>query len=579
MIDERRTPSRPRIAAAFGSLLFAGCYSGVGGPNASGDGSADAGEDADGDDDVGEDGDGDDGVPADELPSPTTRVFRLTHAQWDNTVRDLFYMAEPLGLSEEFRTDPAVGGFMFDNNALTLEVDQALWQGYQRAAADVAELVVADTTILEAILPPDAGDANARADQFVRELGARAYRRPLEEAEVTELVALWDAAPELYDGVDPFLAGVRLAIETMLQSPHFLYRVESSTTPDGDVIPLNGYEIASRMSYLLWNSMPDDDLFAAAADESLVERAEIEAQAERMLGDSRAVGVMHHFHDQLFELEKAAAAQPNATFYPGVSEQFGEHAAEETRMFVADQILARESSVLDLLTSNETFVNAELATIYGLQGEYGDAFVPATLDPEQRRGLLTLTAFLAGNATSVNPDPIHRGVFIAKRMACMVIAAPPNGVPPLPPPEGRSNRQTVEEHTQAEGTDCAGCHASIINPFGFPYENYDAIGAYRTKDGEFDVDATSSVALDGDIIPVANALALADVLGASPTVHGCYMNHWIEFANGRPLSETDLPLSTRLADESLTGDQPIKGLIVGLVTSKAFRNRATEELP
>jgi hypothetical protein len=578
MIDARRTPSRPRFAAVWCSLLLAGCYQGLDDPSASGGNSADAGEDAD--DDAGEGADdGDDGVPADELPAPTTRVFRLTHAQWDNTVRDLFYLAEPLGLAEEFRSDPSVGGFMFDNNALSLEVDQALWQNYRAAAGNVAELVTADQTILDGILPPDGGDAAARADQFVRELGRRAYRRPLEEAEVTELTALFGEAPELYDGMDPFLAGVRLAIETMLQSPHFLYRVETSTEPDGDVIPLGDFELASRMSYFLWNTMPDDELLDAAEAEALTAREDIETQARRMLADARAVGVMHHFHDQLLEVEKAAAAMPSPMFYPNVSTAFGEHAVEETRMFVDDVILGRDGTFVDLMTSNETFVNSELATIYGLQGEYGDEFVPATLDAAQRRGLFTLTAFLAGNSTSVNPDPIHRGVFIAKRMLCMVIAAPPDGVPPLPPPEGRSNRQTVEEHTQQPGSNCAGCHETLINPFGFPYENYDAVGAWRTVDNGFDVDASSEITLDGAVVQIPNALGLADALASSPTAHSCYMNHWIEFANGRPLTETDEPLSIRLGGESLADSQPIGELLVGLVTSKAFRNRATEELP
>jgi hypothetical protein len=577
MNDERRTPSRPRFAATVSSLLLlAGCYSGLDDSAASGGGDADAGEDA-GDDAADDNGNDDGGGSAAEMPTPTTRVFRLTHAQWDNTVRDLFYLAEPLGLAEEFRSDPSIGGFMFDNNSLSLEVDQALWQGYQRSAADVAELVTADTTILDNVLPPDAGDAQARADQFVRELGRRAYRRPLAEDEVTALVAVFDQAPELYDGMDPFLAGVRLAIETMLQSPHFLYRVESSTTVDGDVIPLGSFEMASRMSYFLWDSMPDDELLDAAEADALADAGAIEEHALRLLADPRAVGVVHHFHDQLLEIEKAAAAAPLASVYPNVPATFGESAVEETRRFVDGTILGKAGTVADLFTSNETFVNSDLATIYGLQGEFGDAFVPATLDSAERRGLLTLTAFLAGNATSVNPDPIHRGVFIAKRITCKVIAAPPNGVPPLPPPEGRSNRQTVEDHT-GQGT-CAGCHTTIINPFGFPYENYDAIGAYRTEDGEFNVDASSSVELDGALVPVANALELAEALSTSPGVHQCYLNHWIEFANGRPFSEGDEPLAVRLAGESIDEGRPIKELLVRLVTSKPFRNRATEELP
>src|SRR5690606_14280282 len=134
----------------------------------------------------------------------------------------------------------------------------------------------------------------------------------------------------------------------------------------------------------------------------------------------------------------------------------------------------------------------ELADIYGLDGSFDVEFQETRLDDTERRGVLTQIGFLASHATSRDPDPIHRGVFVAKRIGCMSIAAPPDSVPPLPDnPEGKSNRQLVEEHTQAEGTTCRNCHATVINPFGFAFENYDALGAYRDMDGEHEVDASS----------------------------------------------------------------------------------------
>ncbi len=574
----RTTAGFHRWLVVASVLAAPGCYTGVGDSAGGADGGADAGEGGT----AGTAGDADDageGPSGDELPAPTTRLYRLTHPQWENTVQDLFYLPEPTGLSADFRTDPSIGGFIFDNNAATLEVDQALWQSYQRAAVQVAEQVTTDPALLAAILPPDAGDAAARAQTLVQELGLRAYRRPLTDAEVDELVALFDAAPPLYDGVDPFTAGVRLLIETILQSPHFLYRVELSNTADGDVIPLGDFEIASRLSYFLWNSMPDDELLDAAADASLTDSDVLGEQTLRLLDDVRARAVVEHFHDQVFEVERFGNADPSPAFYPDAPANLGELATEEYKRYIEDVVFVRDGGIADMLTSNETFVNADVARIYGLPGTYGAEFEKATLDPTQRAGILTQLGFLVANATTANPDPIHRGVFVAKRLACMNIAAPPNGVPPLPPSEGRSNRQTVQDHTEQPGSSCVGCHLNIINPFGFPFENYDSVGAWRTEDGTFTVDPAATVLLDEESVPVANAVELAAALAASPSVHSCYMKHWVEFAFGRPSGDEDEAFASRVGEASQAGGMPVRELLVEIVKSNAFRNRAVEELP
>ncbi len=554
-----------------GIVAQAGCYTGLGDRN--GGGGADGGADGS---DAGDAGD-DAGV-ADELPAPSTRLYRLTHAQWENTVQDLFFLPEPTGLAQDFRTDPSVGGFVFDNNASTLEVDQTLWQSYQRAAVGVAEQVTSDPALLMAVLPPDAGDPAARTQQFVQEFGLRAYRRPLDATELAELVAVFESAPPLYEGVDPFTAGVRLTIETVLQSPHFLYRIETSAEAAGDMIPLGQYELAGRLSYFLWNSMPDEELFEAAADAALADVDSLVDQASRMLADPRARGVVEHFHDQVFEVERFQNAAPSPAFYPDAPANLGDLATEEHRRFIEDVVFERDGGIVELLTSNETFVNDEVARLYGIEGTFGAEFTKVTLDPEQRGGLLTQLGFLVANSTTANPDPIHRGVFVAKRLACLNIAAPPDGVPPLPPGDGRSNRQTVEDHTEQPGSSCVGCHSTIINPFGFPFENYDSVGAWRVEDNGFPVDPKTTVNLDGDSMPIGSAVELAQALAASPTVHSCYLEHWVEYAFGRPVAPEDEAFTTRVGELSQAGSMPVKELLVALVTSNAFRNRATEEL-
>lgn len=516
-----------------------------------------------------------------ELPVPSPRFYRLTHKQWEHTVRDLFNLSQETGFSEQFRSDPKVSGFIFDNNALSLEVDQALWSGYQRAAADVAELVTSDPQITAELFPPDGGDPVARRETFAREFGKRAFRRPPTDAEVQTLVGLFTGALELYpDLSDEFQAGARMVIETVLQSPLFLYRIELSTEIADEVIPLNSWEVAQRMSYFLWDSMPDEELFAAAEAGMLTDPVAVEDQARRMLTDIRAQEVVLDYHHQLLEVEKFLSIAPSDVFFPDISGDLGSYAIAEHDAFLQEVMIAREGSFSDLLTSTTTFVNADLAAIYGLEGAYDNNFVEAELDAATRAGIFTQIGFLAANSSSVNPDPIHRGVFLAKRMSCLTIAAPPDNVPPLPPlDESQTNRQRVEGHTEQEGSACADCHTPLINPYGFAFENYDAVGAYRTLDNGQPVDASASVLLpDGERPTVQNAVELAQILAGSPAVHECYLRHWLEFAMGRPYEYADRPLVKRLGATSHEQNQSIQDMLVELVVSTPFLSRATEEL-
>jgi hypothetical protein len=506
-----------------------------------------------------------------EGPAPVSRFPRLTHTQWQNTVRDLFRLDPATPVDVTFRTDPALAGFLFDTNGGALEVDDVLWGEYQRAAAQIAEQVTTSPALLDGILPGGARDANA----FVRDFGMRAHRRPLTEDEVADYMAIFTAGQTLYTGVESFVAGVRLVIETVLQSPFFVYRVESSTGREAGLVPLDDYEIATRLSYALWNTMPDEQLFAAAQAGALRTAEQVGAHAMRMLDDPQASDVAYRFHAMLLDLEKYSHIMPSSTEFPDAPGDLEQLAAEENRLFVTD-VFESGRGYDELLTSTETFVNADLAAIYGLGGTYGADFERAMLDPAQRRGVFTQVGFLAANSTSVSPDPIHRGAFLAKRIACIPIGVPPGAIPPLPAPMGRTNRETVASHTEAEGTVCAACHARVINPYGFPFESYDAIGAWRTEDAGQPVDTTASPPIADVPTPVANAVELVDALAASRIVHDCYAQYWIEFAYGRPLSPNDRPLTDRLGAASLEGAS-VKDIVLGLVTSRAFLTRTIAE--
>lgn len=515
-----------------------------------------------------------------ELPAPAPRLYRLTHAQWESSVQDLFGFAEPTGLSRFFRDDPKSAGFLFDTDAQALGVDHALWTGYRLAAAEVARRVTEDPVLLQRWLP-ESGALDERVDAFVRDFGLRAHRRPLVDREAEELAILFSAAPDLYpDMGDPFEAGVRHVIEVVLQSPDFLYRIERSSEIVDDVVPLDDWEIAQRLSYFLWNTMPSDALFDAAADGRLSDPTQLEREALRMLEDPRAAAMVQNFHAQLMEVGGFANIDPTAADLADEAIALGDSAAQEHERFVRDVIFGGDKGLAELLTSTETFVNADLARLYGLEGEFDDTFVHTQLDPSRRGGILTQIGFLASSSTSMEPDAIRRGVFVARRLACLDIAAQPDGAPPLPAQDpDLTGRERIEAHTERPGTACNGCHGPLINPFGFAFEHYDAVGRYRAKDGVYPVDATTQVLLDGDFVAVDGALGLGRALAESPAVHACYVRHWIEYAAGRHLADEDAPLVERLGETSRTGGASLRGLIAAIVSSRGFSSRSVDEAP
>jgi hypothetical protein len=511
------------------------------------------------------------------LPPLATQYARLTHRQWSSTIRDLLQL--PVAASEagsvedplvtELRQDPRQGGFLFDNHAASLSVDEALWRGYQQAAASVAERVVADPVLLARVAPAGA----ERARSFVTRFGARVHRRPLDAEQIDAYLELFAGARGAYAGLGDFESGVRLVLEAMLQSPYFLYRVERGESAGGQR-RLDAYERAARLSYALWDSLPDAPLFARAASGELLGEAALAREAERMLLDVRAQGVVLSFHAQLFEQERVSRIAPSASVYERDSGALARSAERERDLFVAYQVLERDGSFADLLGSSETFVDDELARVYGLSGDFGERFAKVSLEPGERRGLLTQVAFLASHATTLDPDPIHRGVFVARRVLCKDLSAPPN-IPPLPAAGGRTVREAVVAHTEQPGTACAGCHKGTINPLGFPFEVYDAVGRKRTTDNGSPVNASSLAPIDGGRVPVKDGVELAAALATSQQAHTCYARRWLEFTYGRPATAKDRPLIERLGQASREG-LSVKRLLIELVSAPAFA--VTEEV-
>ena len=286
------------------------------------------------------------------------------------------------------------------------------------------------------------------------------------------------------------------------------------------------------------------------------------------------------FHELLLKFGSFESVNPSPAFFPDVSPTLGEDARREAELFVQEIIHADGGSFADLLTSTETHVNAGLAEIYGLAGQFSETeFQRVELDPARRLGLFTRVGYLAHNASSVNPDPIHRGVFLATKMSCLPISAPPDNITPVPPQAGdKTNREMVEEHTENPETVCVQCHKPLINPYGFPFENYDAIGAWRDEDNGKPVDAATEPFIGAGKVPVANASELMTAMSDAPSVHQCYVKHWMEYAFGRNAAPEDTLIYERLGGQSLDEDAAVTEVLVALVSSPTFVARAQEEL-
>jgi hypothetical protein len=509
----------------------------------------------------------DDDPGIDDPAGDAPRFARLTHDQWENTVADLFGMSEPPGLAGQFQPDPPIG--RFDNNILRLTVTAGHWQDYQRAAELIAEQVVLDTALLGNVVPADLpADTTEAGRAFITSFGRRAFRRPLSAAEVDRYAALFAQGSTHFPEHDDLTAGIRLVIEAMLQSPYFLYRAETSSAVSGGEIALSGDEVASRLSYALWNSMPDAELMAAADAGDLETADGVRAQAARLFESARTSGQFDHFHFQAFELLDWADLDKDAVAFPDWRREVGVMMQTEATRFLGSVVAG--GTIRDLMTSRTAFVNDELAAIYGVDGSFDASFQEVELDAN-RAGFITRAGFLTRNATLTDPDPIHRGVFINLNLLCVDLSALPN-IPDDLNPVGDTNRERIESIT-GDGTCGEGCHSTTINPLGFALENYDALGQYRTEDNGFPVDAADSYQFPDRTIEFNDAIELSQQLAEAPELHACYIQQLLEYVYGRDITEADQPIIDKLAAESLAENLTIREIILRLVTSRAFRYR------
>lgn len=495
-------------------------------------------------------------------------IRRMTRFEYNNTVRDL--IGDDTAPASTFAPEEEVLGY--NNQAAALGVTQLLAEQYMKASEQIAERAALDLDRLLGGCDPATVGPDECADQFIQTFGKRAFRRPLTAAEVDRFAALFAWGNTDYD----FSTGIQLVIQAMLQSPHFLYRVELGM-PDPvqpGVVALSPFEMASRLSYLIWASMPDDELLEAAEAGRLGTPEEIRDQAARMLEDPRARAAAADFHRQWLELKNIGTMIKDPGTYPAYSDELRPLWAAETEAFVQHVVFDDPAGDLrTLLTAPYSFMNAELAAFYGVSGPQGEAFERVDLDPAQRAGVLTHAAMLSTHAKPNQSSPIHRGKFVRERLLCELIPPPPANIA-ITAPEVQPGVTTRERFAQHRSDpSCYNCH-ELMDPIGYIFEHYDGIGQWRDTEDGLPVDATGQIMLsrssDGSF---DGAIELAHHLAESEQVRQCVVSQWFRYGYGRAEQEEDRCSMDQLQQAFAESGYSMKALLLALTQTDSFRYR------
>lgn len=401
----------------------------------------------------------------------------------------------------------------------------------------------------------------------------RAFRRRVEPGELDRHVALVDKAVQ--SGRD-WHAGVQFAMQAALCSPKFLFHVESDDQPDDDgVQSLDEFQLASRLSFFLWSTMPDDELLDLADRGQLSKN--LDTQVRRMLADPRAAALVTSFAMQWLQLKRIEFISPDGELFPTFNNDLRTAMLQETELFVGG-VFHEDRSVLELIDSDSTFVNAPLAKHYGLEDAYrkaggkGKDFHRVPTADRTRGGLISQAGILTATSNPTRTSPVKRGRWVLEQLLGEPPPPPPPNVPELEESEGESATASLRERMEVHRRNaaCAGCHARM-DAIGFALENYDAVGAFRTKDGTFDIDADGTFPNGTSF---SGPTGLKDVLLAKKREFcRCLTEKMMTFALGRGLEPADRPTIERVVDQLESQDYKVSVLVAGIVTSDAFRQR------
>jgi mono/diheme cytochrome c family protein len=421
--------------------------------------------------------------------------------------------------------------------------------------------------------PARAADEESCARKILSTLARRAYRRPVTEADVDPLIRFYQTGREKKG----FEAGIQLALQRMLADPEFVFRIERDpvNAAPGTVYRLHDLELASRLSFFLWSSIPDDELIEVAAQGKLRSAAVLNQQVRRMLADPKSDALVSNFAGQWLYLRNLKNLQPNSLEFPDFDDNL-RHALEREASLFFDSVLREDRNVLDLMTADYTFVNERLARHYGIPNVYGSHFRRVTLTQDARRGLLGKGAILMVTSHADRTSPVVRGKWILDNLLSAPPPPMPANVPPLNDNAARGGkiltmRERMEEHRA--NPVCSACHR-IMDPIGLSMENFDAVGAWRTRDGGTlgsPIDASGEL-LDGT--KVDGIVTLRQALLRQPEIFvSTVTEKLLTYALGRGLASYDMPEVRRIVREAAGRNYRFSSLILGIVGSRGFQMR------
>jgi len=569
-------------------------------------------------------------------------IRRLTRQEYENTARDLLGV-DVASLVTGFPPEEEVNGF--DNQSKSLQVSALHVEQYLHASEQLAELVVQRFSSLSSCVPMDPtapAEAEPCITHFIESFGQRAWRRPLSPDEIARLLSLYHAGvsggledlnhpdAHLLGPIDPIQDGITLIAMTLFQSPHFLYRVEIGTKnvveryagsesekrgrEAGEVRTLSTFELASRLSYLLWRSMPDEELFAAAESGLLNDPAELLTQTERMLLDPRAAEGLWSFFEQWLAIDEIAESDKDPGVFPTFNRQLNLLMETEARLFIED-VVFEQRDMRRLFNSAYSFQNATLAAHYTAGGEgaqlpasqigespewafnsdspisdseradaianlpMGESFERVELNPARRSGILTRGAVLSLTTKPNMGDPVHRGIYVRERFLCTPLPPPPPDIVVIAP-DPDPNLTTREQFSiHSSEPACAGCHR-LVDPIGFGLERYDPIGRFRALENGKEIDDSgeivSTLDLDGTFTGSAE---LADKLADSEQVQRCVVLNVMRYAHGRSETSAELCDVDHLYQSYAESDYDMFELLNAIITSSNFRHLHLDEQP
>ncbi|AKF06136.1 DUF1592 domain-containing protein [Sandaracinus amylolyticus] len=498
---------------------------------------------------------------------PGPRVMqRLTRAQYVNAVRDLFG-EDVVVVASALEPDAVRDGFFAIGAAQTSVSSRGVEQ-YERAAYQIASQVLAPERRERIVsCAPSAAADETCAREVLAPLAQRAWRRPVIDEELTALVGV---AVEAATVLEDFHAGLEYALAAILQSPDFLYRPQTGVIDEGDPSrgTLDAYELATRLSFFFWNTIPDDALLAAAQSGALDDPEGLDAEIDRLLESPRARAGIRAFADDWLQLGALEDLSKDPMVFTAASPDLGPAAREGTLRTIEHFVFDLDGDYRDLMTTRETFVDRRLAALYVVRAPASEGFGLVELpESSARRGLLGQASILAMWAHPVSTSPTLRGRFVREALLCQQVLPPPVGVDtaiPEPSADARTLRERLASHRENEF--CAGCHAQL-DPIGLGLEQFDGVGRFRTRDEDVPIDASGE--LDGVAFADASELALA--LRGHPALVPCFVDRMMTYAGGHVLTDGEDAAHQALTIELAREGYRVRGLMRAIARHPFFR--------